>query len=156
MALIVFSWPEVYFRWWHFPVGKRILFVCQRVWIRNMMKCCWEAEAPVYCLCLVFDESWTFIWSLIHVGLRSIMCLCSVCDGLMSLFDKPHVCNVMNSFWHTSPWILSICPSFRAAPRTLQSVRTILSALASERKALESSMDFLSPTKTDKQTNISH
>lgn len=47
----------------------------------------------------------------------------------------------------TSPWILSICPSLRAAPRTLQRVRTILSALASERKALESRMDFLSPEK---------
>lgn len=50
----------------------------------------------------------------------------------------------------TSPWILSIWPIFRAAPRTLQSVRTILSALASERKALESRTDLLSPLKTKK------
>lgn len=46
-----------------------------------------------------------------------------------------------------SPWILSIWPIFRAAPRTLQSVRTILSALASERKALRSRTDCLSPLK---------
>lgn len=55
-----------------------------------------------------------------------------------------------------SPWILSIWPIFRAAPRTLQSVWTILSALASERKALESKMDFLSPLETKKLLNYSH
>lgn len=54
----------------------------------------------------------------------------------------------------TSPWILSIWPIFRAAPRTLQSVRTILSALASERKALESRMDCLSPLETKKASWI--
>lgn len=41
------------------------------------------------------------------------------------------------------PWMLSICPSFNAAPLTLQSVRTIRSALASERKGLESKTAFL-------------
>lgn len=41
--------------------------------------------------------------------------------------------------------MLSIWPSLRAAPRTLHSVRTILSALASERKTLESRTALLSP-----------
>lgn len=36
------------------------------------------------------------------------------------------------------PWMLNICPSFSAAPRTLHKVLTILSALASDRKGLES------------------
>lgn len=41
-----------------------------------------------------------------------------------------------------SPWMLSIWPSFRAAPRTLHSVLTIRSAFASDRKGLESSTAF--------------
>lgn len=41
-----------------------------------------------------------------------------------------------------SPWMLSIWPSLSAAPRTLQSVRTMRSALASDRKGLESSTAF--------------
>lgn len=41
-----------------------------------------------------------------------------------------------------SPWMLSIWPSLSAAPRTLHSVRTMRSALASDRKGLESSTAF--------------
>lgn len=43
---------------------------------------------------------------------------------------------------HT-PWMLSICPSFNAAPLTLHSVLTMRSALASDRNGLESRTPFL-------------
>ncbi len=149
MALIVFSWPDVYFKWWHFPAGEGILFVCQQVWIRNTMKSCWEAGAPVYRLRLVSDESWSLIYTLINVDLLSITCpVCPCIVFVPSHWRRISTCVMTQIHLRTfSPWILSICPSFRAAPRTLQSVRTILSALASERKALESSMAFLSPKK---------
>lgn len=39
--------------------------------------------------------------------------------------------------------MLSICPSFNAAPLTLQRVLTMRSALASDRKGLESKTAFL-------------
>lgn len=42
-----------------------------------------------------------------------------------------------------TPWMLSICPSFNAAPLTLHRVRTMRSALASDRKGLESRTPFL-------------
>lgn len=45
--------------------------------------------------------------------------------------------------------MLSICPIFRAAPLTLQSVRTILWAFASERNALEPRTDLSSPKKRE-------
>ena len=64
--------------------------------------------------------------------------------------SSPYVHVFTRAFVDRSPWMLSIWPSFRAAPRTLQRVATILSALASERKALESRMDFFSP---EEQTN---
>jgi len=54
------------------------------------------------------------------------------------------------------PWILSIWPSLRAAPRTLHSVLTIRSALASERKGLWSRTAFLSPMWNYNSVNIFH
>lgn len=162
MALIVFSWPGVYFRWWHFPVGKRILFVWKRLWYRNMMKCLWGSCSTS--LPSVFDLYWeaeALFATLMPEGLLYVTFLSSESELLMSLYHVISLCAAslkMNSWmifrfiWSTSPWILSICPSFSAAPRTLQSVRTILWALASDRKALESSMDFFSP---EEQTNHS-
>lgn len=38
---------------------------------------------------------------------------------------------------HAIPWMLSIWPTLRAAPRTVHKVCTIRSALASDRKGLE-------------------
>lgn len=52
-----------------------------------------------------------------------------------------------------SPWMLRACPSLRAAPLTLHRVLTIRSALASDRKGLESRTAFLfSPKKTKNKT----
>lgn len=51
--------------------------------------------------------------------------------------------------------MLSICPSFNAAPLTLHKVLTMRSALASDRKGLESRTPFLSPVvkyKTEHKT----
>lgn len=45
------------------------------------------------------------------------------------------------------PWMLSICPILSAAPRTLQSVLTILSALASDRRG-ESNRALVSTKQT--------
>lgn len=42
-----------------------------------------------------------------------------------------------------TPWMLSICPSFNAAPLTLHRVLTMRSALASDRKGLEAKTPFL-------------
>lgn len=49
------------------------------------------------------------------------------------------------------PWILNICPILSAAPRTLHSVLTILSALASDRRG-ESNRALLSAKHTRKRT----
>lgn len=54
------------------------------------------------------------------------------------------------------PCILSICPIFRAAPRTLHRVLTILSALASESRG-ESIREFVSTTeKPGVRSNVQH
>ena len=45
------------------------------------------------------------------------------------------------------PDMLNICPSFKAAPRTLHKVFTILSALASVRNGLLSKIAIFSPAK---------
>lgn len=52
------------------------------------------------------------------------------------------------------PWMLSICPSFSAAPRTLHKVLTILSALASDRNGLESITAFFPEGKKREWTLI--
>lgn len=55
---------------------------------------------------------------------------------------------------HT-PWMLSICPSFNAAPLTLHRVLTMRSALASFRKGLESRMPFLlSPAEAQNRERV--
>lgn len=51
--------------------------------------------------------------------------------------------------------MLSIWPILSAAPRTLQSVLTILSALASDRKA-ESNSEFPSANRSDVMSNEEH
>lgn len=54
------------------------------------------------------------------------------------------------------PWMLNICPSFSAAPRTLHSVLTILSALASDRNGLESITAFFPEGKERKLMDENH
>ena len=125
MALIVFSWPGVYFRRWHFclPETGWSLVVKHRAAV---------------------DGLWMWIYC-------QLTRLSGVCEVLASSSRVTrwisYTCDNCDASGDISPWILSICPSLRAAPRTLQRVRTILSALASERNALESRMDFLSPEK---------
>lgn len=54
--------------------------------------------------------------------------------------------NCCNSYWVTDlPWMLSIWPNFKAAPLILHSVVTILSAFASDRKALPVRSVLLDP-----------
>lgn len=48
---------------------------------------------------------------------------------------------------HEAPWMLSICPILSAAPRTLHSVLTILSALASDSRG-ESNRELVSTKHT--------
>lgn len=126
MALVVFSWPGVYFRRWHFclPETGWSLVVKHRANGRTVCECGFT----------VSDMS--------EPCVRRSSCPRNVFRTCVITAMHPRTCSD-----DTSPWILSICPSLRAAPRTLQRVRTILSALASERKALESRMDFLSPEK---------
>lgn len=68
---------------------------------------------------------------LISTSSVSLRCTCSFLCGCGCVC----VC-------HT-PWMLSICPSFNAAPLTLHSVLTMRSALASDRNGLESRTPFL-------------
>lgn len=53
-----------------------------------------------------------------------------------------------------TPWMLSICPSFSAAPLTLHKVLTMRSALASDRKGLESRTPFLLSSAQNKKNII--
>lgn len=52
--------------------------------------------------------------------------------------------------------MLNICPSFRAAPRTLHKVLTILSALASDRNGLESITAFFPEGEERKHMDEKH
>lgn len=72
---------------------------------------------------------------LISTSSISLRCTCSFLCGWMCVC----VCVCVR---HT-PWMLSICPSFNAAPLTLHSVLTMRSALASDRNGLESRTPFL-------------
>ena len=55
--------------------------------------------------------------------------------GLAGAWGRVEVRSVVEG--HAVPWMLSIWPTLRAAPRTVHKVCTILSALASDRKGLE-------------------
>lgn len=143
------------FKWWQLisPAWAQVFlqnFLHKQTQKNALNTCTWALKSAVLSFkFLLMVHMMTTLTFICQVGMKSALCrtlskiFCSW--GLMKVLSEEK--NKILSLWRNLntillfvlsllcvPWMLSICPIFSAAPRTLQSVLTILSALASDRR----------------------